>query len=63
MGPVLVTLHTAFKFNGIVSIAYWSMVLVVLSGFVGRYLYVRVPKTLRGTELSHSRSSTRARSS
>ena len=52
VGPVLVTLHTAMKFNGVVSIAYWSMVLVVLSGFVGRYLYVRIPKTLRGTEIS-----------
>lgn len=52
VGPVLITLHTAMKFNGVVSIAYWSMVLVVLSGFVGRYLYVRIPKSLRGTELS-----------
>ena len=52
VGPVLITLHTAMKFNGIVSIAYWSMVLVVLSGFVGRYLYVRIPKSLRGTEIS-----------
>ena len=52
VGPVLVTLHTAMKFNGVVSIAYWSMVLVVLSGFIGRYLYVRIPKTLRGTEVS-----------
>ncbi len=52
VGPVLITLHTALKFNGIVSIAYWSMVLVVLSGFVGRYLYIRVPKTLRGKELT-----------
>lgn len=52
VGPVLVTLHTALKFNGVVSIAYWSMVLVVLSGFVGRYLYVRIPKSLRGTEIS-----------
>jgi hypothetical protein len=36
IGPVLVTYHTSFKFNGIVSAAYWSMVIVVLSGFVGR---------------------------
>jgi hypothetical protein len=50
LGPVLVTLHTSFKFNGVVSVAYWSMVLVVLSGFVGRYLYLRIPRTLRGTE-------------
>jgi len=52
VGPVLITLHTAMKFNGVVSIAYWSMVLVVLSGFVGRYLYVRIPKSLRGTDIS-----------
>ena len=52
LGPALITLHTSFKFNGIVSVAYWSMLLVVLSGFVGRYLYVRIPRTLKGTELS-----------
>lgn len=60
VGPVLITLHTALKFNGIVSVAYWSMVLVVLSGFVGRYLYVRVPKTIRGKELSLEELSARA---
>ena len=43
VGPVLVTFHTAFKFNGLVSVAYWSMIAVALSGFVGRYLYVRIP--------------------
>lgn len=52
VGPVLITLHTSFKFNGVISVAYWSMVLVVLSGFVGRYLYVRMPRSIRGTELS-----------
>ncbi len=52
VGPALITLHTSFKFNGIISVAYWSMVVVVLSGFVGRYLYVRIPKTMRGAELS-----------
>lgn len=53
-GPLLITFHTAFKFNGLISVAYWSMVLVVLSGFVGRYLFVRIPKTLKGTELSRT---------
>lgn len=52
VGPVLVTMHTTFKFNGIVSAAYWSMVIVMLSGFVGRYLYVRIPRSIRGTELT-----------
>lgn len=53
VGPVLVTVHTAMRFGGIVSVAYWSMVLVVLSGFVGRYFYVRIPKTIRGVELGY----------
>lgn len=51
LGPALVTLHTSFRFNGIVSVAYWSMLGVVASGFVGRYLYVRIPRTIRGVEM------------
>lgn len=54
VGPVLVTFHTSFKFNGIVSAAYWSMVVVVVSGFLGRYLYVRIPRSIRGTELTRA---------
>lgn len=52
MGPVFVTLHTAFKFGGFVSVSYFSMMTVMLSGFVGRYLYVQIPRTLSGDELS-----------
>ncbi|HEY1305936.1 MAG TPA: hypothetical protein VGF24_20420 [Vicinamibacterales bacterium] len=52
VGPVLITLHTSFKFNGIISVGYWLMMTVWTSGFVGRYLYVRIPKTIRGVELS-----------
>jgi hypothetical protein len=54
LGPVLITFHTSFKFNGIISAAYWAMVIVVLSGFIGRYLYVRIPRTIRGTEVSRA---------
>ena len=60
VGPVLVTFHTAFKFNGIVSAAYWSMVIVMLSGFVGRYLYVRIPRSIRGVELTRTELDARA---
>jgi hypothetical protein len=60
VGPALVTLHASFKFNGIISVAYWSMVSVMLSGFVGRYLFVRIPKTIRGTELTHDEIRARA---
>lgn len=52
MGPILVTLHTSFKFGGIVSVSYFSMLAVMLSGFVGRYLYVQIPRSLSGDELS-----------
>ncbi len=54
LGPVLVTFHTSFKFNGGISVGYWLMMTVWASGFVGRYLYVRIPKTIRGIELSRS---------
>jgi hypothetical protein len=60
VGPVLVTFHTSFKFNGLVSVAYWSMVAVVLSGFAGRYLYARIPRSLRGIELSRAELDARA---
>ena len=52
MGPVFVTLHTSFKFGGIVSISYFSMLAVMFSGFIGRYLYVQIPRALSGEELS-----------
>jgi hypothetical protein len=48
LGPFLITLHTSFKVGGLVSIAFWSMVLVVSSGVVGRYVYVRLPQNLQG---------------
>ena len=48
LGPFLILLHTSFKVGGIVSIAFWSMVFVVASGLLGRYVYVRIPKTLNG---------------
>jgi hypothetical protein len=51
-GPLLITLHTAFKFNGMVAVSYWSMIAVMVSGFVGRYLYAQIPRDLRGMELT-----------
>jgi hypothetical protein len=54
VGPVLITLHTSFKFNGVISVGYWLMMTVWASGFIGRYLYVRIPKTIRGVELSYT---------
>ncbi len=52
LGPVLVLFHTAFKFGGIVSISFWSMVAVVLSGVIGRFVYIQIPRTIEGRELT-----------
>ncbi len=51
VGPILVLYHTAFKFGGIVSLSFWSMVLVVLSGVAGRFIYLRIPRSIQGQEL------------
>lgn len=48
LGPFLVLLHTTFKFGGIVSIAFWSMAIVVVSGLFGRYVYAHIPKSVNG---------------
>ena len=48
LGPFLILLHTSFKVNGLVAISFVSMVVVVISGLTGRYLYVHVPRTLNG---------------
>ena len=52
LGPVMVLFHTAFKFGGIVSIAFWSMIAVVISGIIGRFIYIQIPRTIEGRELS-----------
>lgn len=51
-GPVFILLHSSFKVGGIVSLSFWSMVAVALSGVMGRYLYRLIPHTQTGDELS-----------
>jgi hypothetical protein len=51
MGPLLITLHTAMKFKGIVSISYFSMLAVAFSGIFGRYVYMQIPRDARGLAL------------
>ena len=51
-GPLFVVLHSSFKLNGIVAISFWSMVAVALSGGLGRYLYMQIPRTITGAEIN-----------
>ncbi len=52
VGPILVLYHTAFKFGGIVAVSFWSMVAVVISGIIGRFIYVQIPRSIQGNEYS-----------
>lgn len=52
LGPVLILYHTSFKFGGIVSVSFWSLVIVVASGVIGRFIYLQIPRTIEGRELS-----------
>lgn len=52
LGPALILYHTAFKFGGIVAVSFWSMVCVVASGVLGRYIYQQIPKSLSGKDLT-----------
>jgi hypothetical protein len=51
VGPYMVLLHTAWKFNGIAGVTTLFTVIIVVSGFVGRYIYTRIPRTLDGLEI------------
>lgn len=52
LGPILVLFHTSFKFGGLVAISFWSMVAVFLSGIIGRFIYIQIPRTIEGKEMS-----------
>jgi Fe-S-cluster-containing hydrogenase component 2 len=51
IGPMFICLHSVIKLDTWVSAAFWSMAIVVLSGFLGRYLYTQVPELASGVEL------------
>jgi hypothetical protein len=50
--PLLGAVHAGWRFGGVIGLGYWAMILVVLSGIAGRYLYTRVPRSRSGLELS-----------
>jgi hypothetical protein len=52
LGPVMILFHTALKFGGLVAVSFWSMVAVFLSGIIGRFIYIQIPRSIEGRELS-----------
>ena len=51
-GPAFIVLHSSFKVGGLVSLSFWSMLAVMVSGILGRYIYRWIPRSRSGDELS-----------
>ena len=47
-GPYLVLLHTSWKFNGLAGVLTLLTIIIVLSGFIGRYFYTSIPRSMEG---------------
>jgi hypothetical protein len=50
--PLLVATHAAWRFDGVIGLGFWAMMVVWASGLVGRYLYARIPRSRAGVELT-----------
>jgi len=50
--PLLVAIHAAWRFAGLIGLGFWSMLVVWLSGIAGRYIYARIPRSKAGVELT-----------
>ncbi|MBI5561086.1 MAG: hypothetical protein HY883_07425 [Deltaproteobacteria bacterium] len=51
MGPLLVALHTTFKWHGIIATSFWCMIVTMVFGILGRYIYGQIPRGISGAEL------------
>jgi hypothetical protein len=51
VGPYMVLLHTSWKFNGLAGVTMLFTLIIVVSGFIGRYIYTRIPRTMDGVEI------------
>jgi hypothetical protein len=47
----MVLLHTSWKCNGLAGAVTVLTVIIVVSGFIGRYIYTLVPRNLEGLEV------------
>ena len=51
VGPYMVLLHSSWTFNGLAGLVMLMTVVVVVSGFIGRYIYTAVPRNADGLML------------
>jgi Fe-S-cluster-containing hydrogenase component 2 len=51
VGPAFILMHSAARLDNWVSLGFWSMVLTVLSGLMGRYLTTALPPSAAAVEI------------
>ncbi|NJD60477.1 MAG: hypothetical protein C3F13_11365 [Anaerolineales bacterium] len=51
VGPYMVLLHSSWKFNGLAGLVMLLTIVIVVSGFLGRYIYTSVPRNADGIEI------------
>jgi hypothetical protein len=51
VGPYMVLLHSSWKFNGLAGLTLLFTILIVISGFIGRYIYTAIPRNVEGMEM------------
>lgn len=54
VGPFMVLLHSSWKFHGLAGLVTLLTVVIVTSGFIGRYIYTSVPRTADGVEMERN---------
>jgi hypothetical protein len=59
--PVAAAVHAGFRFTGLIGLGYASMIVVAMSGVIGRYVYVRIPRSRAGLELTREQVSAERR--
>jgi hypothetical protein len=52
VGPYMVLLHSSWKFHGLAGATTLLTIIIVMSGFIGRYIYTRIPRTADGLEIN-----------
>lgn len=54
VGPFMVLMHTGLQFRGLAGLSFLLTSIVVGSGFVGRYLYTALPRSITGVVASRT---------
>lgn len=50
--PLLLAIHASWRFEGLIGLGFASILVVCVSGVIGRYLYTRIPRSRSGIELN-----------